>query len=80
MQNAQAVQPRQEQIEQHEVVRVALCALEPLATVARAVDRKALGLQSSCQETEDSRLVLDHQNPHTHDHNRPCDDMKMTPR
>jgi len=64
VQHAETVEPGQEQIEQDEVVRVALCPLEALATVARPVNRKALRLESSCEEPEDSRLILDHQDPH----------------
>src|SRR5438876_3731410 len=63
-QHAQPVEPGQEQIEQHEVVRVALRTLEALAAIASAVDCETLGLQPSREEAEDSRLILDHQNPH----------------
>ena len=62
--------PRQEQIEEHEVVGVALRALEALAAVARPVNRKALRLEPSCEEPEDPRLILDHQDAHCRDHNR----------
>ena len=62
--HAETVEPGQEQIEQDEVVRVALRPLEALATVARPVNRKALRLESSREEPEDSRLILDHQDPH----------------
>ena len=65
MQHTEAVDPRQEQIEQHEVVGVALRALQALATVARSVDRKTLRLEPSCEEPEDPRLILDHQDAHS---------------
>jgi hypothetical protein len=64
MKHAHAVEPGQEEIEKDEVVRVALCALEALATVERAAYLKALRLEPSSEESEDSRLVLDQQNPH----------------
>ena len=64
MQHAQTVEPGEQQIEQNEVVRVALRTLEALAAIASAVDHETLGLQPSCEEAEDSRLILDHQNPH----------------
>ena len=48
VQHAQTVDAREKQIEQDEVVRVALRPLEALATVARAVNGKTLRLEPSC--------------------------------
>ena len=76
VQHAEAVDPRQEQIEQDEVVGVALRALQTLAAVARSVDRKTLRFEPSCEEPEDPRLILDHQDPHSQ--TTITDDMDMT--
>jgi hypothetical protein len=39
--------------------------LEALATVARSVNRKTLRLEPSGKESEDPRLILDHQDAHS---------------
>jgi hypothetical protein len=65
VQHAETVNAREEQIEQNEVVRVASRALQTLAAIARPVNRKALRLEPSCEEPEDPRLILDHQDAHS---------------
>jgi hypothetical protein len=65
VQHAETVDAGQEQIEQDEVVPVALGPFEALAAVARSVNRKALRLEPSCEEPEDSRLILDYQDAHS---------------
>jgi hypothetical protein len=65
VQHAEAVDAGQEQIEQDEVVRVALRPLEALAAIARSVNRKTLRLEPSCKEPEDPRLILDYQDAHS---------------
>jgi hypothetical protein len=39
--------------------------LEALAAIARSVNRKTLRLEPSCEEPEDPRLILDHQDAHS---------------
>jgi hypothetical protein len=60
----QAVELRQQQIEDDELVRLGEGASEPHGTVLGAVDHKALRLESKSQEVENPGLVLDDQNAH----------------
>ena len=81
-QDAQAVEPREEEVEQDEVVGMATRPFEPLGSVLGAVDEEAFSLQSSRQEPEDAGLVLDDQDPHgplSATLQRAVDDVQMTP-
>ena len=64
VEDAEPVEPREQQIEQDEVVVVAARALETLAAVAGGVNGEALALEPPNEEAQDSRFVLDHQDPH----------------
>src|SRR5215211_178631 len=63
-QDGQPVQARQQQVEHDEVVPVAARAGKAGAAVARPVNDEPLRLQTARKEGEDSRLVLDDQDPH----------------
>jgi hypothetical protein len=64
VQHAQTVHPRQEQVEQDQVVMIAGGALEALSAVTRRVHRKPFSFESPHDEAENARLVFDHQNAH----------------
>ena len=64
VQQMQAVELRQQQIEDDELVRLGEGARKPDGSVLGAVDHKALGLESKSQEVENPGLVLDDQNAH----------------
>src|SRR5581483_7180499 len=58
------VEPRQQQVEDDELVRLGEPEAQTGRAVLDAVDRKALGLEPQSQELEDPRFVLDDQDPH----------------
>src|SRR5581483_1150139 len=57
-------EPRQQQVEDDELVRLGETEPQAAGAVLGAVDRKALGLAPKPQELEDPRFVLDDQDPH----------------
>src|SRR5581483_1881265 len=63
-QQAQAVDARQQQVEDDELVRSAERELEPCRPVLGGVDHEPLGLEPQPEEIQDPRLVLDDENPH----------------
>ena len=61
---AQAVEPRQEQIEDHELIRAVERKSKADGAVLGGVHDEALSLESQSQEVEDPGLILDHENAH----------------
>jgi hypothetical protein len=60
----EAVEARQEQIEDDRVVCPAQCIPEALRATLGTVDTEALGFQAACEKSSDSRLILDNQDLH----------------
>ena len=77
-QDGQAVDTGKKQIEENEVIGFSACALQALRAVSCRVDNEAFGFESSGEEPEDARLVLDHQDPHCQHCDPKRDDRKMT--
>jgi hypothetical protein len=59
----QPVEPRQEQIEDDEVVALRFGQAQTLLAVSRAQDCEAFGLEPTRNEIQDSRLIFDDENP-----------------
>jgi hypothetical protein len=72
------VESGQEQVEDDGVVRAGEGALEARRPIFGSVDAKTLRLQPASEESEDSGLVLDHQDLHRRGCEPNADDLQMT--